>query len=205
MALVLYTSALLVGLDIIYFKYAQFLLDDFSETWPEVVLYNLFGVCCAVTSIHLLNLCEKIFDQTDVLPTYYSMLVLNQIFTGLVVANEIVLYGTRELALLCLGALMCILGISLLTLKGSQITQFSEPNREVDAEQMGLMEHDRSKVFYNELVKFLNSEEEPNQSGDPVDQSEHGQGPQPESNEHAQPSSALPPACPQQPNEESQD
>ena len=89
MALVLYTSALLVGLDIIYFKYAQFLLNDFSETWPEVVLYNLFGVCCAVTSIHLLNLCEKIFDQTDVLPTYYSMLVLNQIFTGLVVANGV--------------------------------------------------------------------------------------------------------------------
>ena len=63
MVLVLFSSSTLIGLDLIFFKYAQVLFnEDLSVVWPTMLLYDLVGLCCAVLSMHLLNLCEKIFD-----------------------------------------------------------------------------------------------------------------------------------------------
>ena len=71
----------------------------------------------AFYSLHLLNLCEKIFDQTDVVPTYYALNLLTQILSGLILLNEMSLYNAQKLILLFSASVVSVLGILLLVFK----------------------------------------------------------------------------------------
>ena len=97
---------------------------DSSANWPVAILYIVLGALLAGASIHLLNLCEKIFDQLDIMPTYFACLQLSIMTVGLIVANEIRLYSASRLFLLFLTFGVSLLGMSLLVLKQSQITIF---------------------------------------------------------------------------------
>ena len=53
------------------------------------------------------------------MPTYYALLLLNQILTGLVVGDEVELYSASELVLLFVASLVSMSGILLLVMKQS--------------------------------------------------------------------------------------
>ena len=53
------------------------------------------------------------------MPTYYALLLLNQILTGLVVGDEVELYSAWELVLLFVASLVSMSGILLLVMKQS--------------------------------------------------------------------------------------
>ena len=95
MVLILTAGTLIVGGDLTLFKFAQAMLGDdtFAQTWFLVIPFVIAGAGMAFYSLHLLNLCEKIFDQTDVVPTYYALNLLTQILSGLILLNEVSLYS----------------------------------------------------------------------------------------------------------------
>ena len=78
MVLVLTAGTTLVGVDLTLFKFAQAMLGEnsFGDSWYLVMPFIVLGTSFAFYSLHLLNLCEKIFDQTDVVPTYYALSLL---------------------------------------------------------------------------------------------------------------------------------
>ena len=74
------------------------------------------------------------------MPTYYALLLLNQILTGLVVGDEVELYSAWELVLLFVASLVSMSGILLLVLKQSQIDVFTGSKKEVGTEEVSLIE-----------------------------------------------------------------
>ena len=78
MVMILTAGTTLVGCDLTLFKFAQAMLGEnkFVDAWYLVMPFILVGTFFAFYSLHLLNLCEKIFDQTDVVPTYYALNLL---------------------------------------------------------------------------------------------------------------------------------
>ena len=119
MVLILTCSNLIVGIDLTLFKFAQAILaeDEFEESWYLVVPFIVAGALLAFYGLHLLNLCEKIFDQTDVVPTYYALSLITQIIAGLILLNENSLYNTEQLVLIFVASVVSMLGILLLVFK----------------------------------------------------------------------------------------
>ena len=131
MVMILTAGTTLVGCDLTLFKYAQAMLGEnkFVDAWYLVMPFVLIGTAFAFYSLHLLNLCEKIFDQTDVVPTYYALNLLTSILAGLILLNEVSLYNTEQLVLLFTASLVSVLGILLLMFKQSQINFFYDPSK----------------------------------------------------------------------------
>ena len=74
------------------------------------------------------------------MPTYYALLLLNQILTGLVVGDEVELYSAWALVLLFVASLVSMSGILLLVMKQSQIDVFTGSKKEVGTEEVSLIE-----------------------------------------------------------------
>ena len=131
MVLILTSANVIVGIDLTLFKFAQAILaeDEFKESWYLVVPFIVLGALFAFYGLHLLNLCEKIFDQTDVVPTYYALSLITQIICGLVLLNENSLYNTEQLVLIFVASVVSVLGILLLVFKQSQIRFFTDTSK----------------------------------------------------------------------------
>ena len=113
MVLILFDGALFVGINLIFFKFAQALMIDGHKTssWPLISVLLVIGILMAVLSIHFLNLSVKFYDQTDVVPIYNASILVTTMLSGLIIGNEFNLYTGKQLAGVFGGCLICLLGI----------------------------------------------------------------------------------------------
>lgn len=79
-----------------------------------LVILLLISLACNVLC---LNVGMKFYDQMEVIPIFQTFRQLSWILSGLIILDEIVDYQTYQLAIIFVGALFCLAGIHILSMK----------------------------------------------------------------------------------------
>jgi hypothetical protein len=97
-----------------------FLLQVSHEGAQEMMstyLYAVIGVGGAVFKLVLVNWAMTIYEQGEIGPIFSAFFIVFQISAGAFIENEKELYTFKEMVLLLLYSLICILGIFLIARK----------------------------------------------------------------------------------------
>lgn len=94
MVMILFDAATFVGLNLIFFKFAQALMlaESYKDTWPLTTSLFVVAIAMAILSIHFLNLSVKYYNQTDVVPIYNASILITTMLSGLTIGGEWPLY-----------------------------------------------------------------------------------------------------------------
>ena len=75
-------------------------------------LFFAFGVAVAsVVNLSYLNSMFELFEQLKAVPAYQSSVIICTLVTGGVILEEFKVYTIKALLLICLGTLICIIGL----------------------------------------------------------------------------------------------
>ena len=122
--LILAQGAIQVGLDLIFFKFAQALIKHgtFADDWLLTSVLLISAAVLALLNLHFVNLGVKFYDQTDVVPIYIASLLLSILLSGLIIDGEFHLYNSAQLVGILISSLVCIAGIQVLVMKKSSLS-----------------------------------------------------------------------------------
>ena len=133
MVLLLVEGSIQVGIDLMFFKYAQILVGDGStgSNGNTILMVALIagGFALAIANLHFVNLAVKYYDQTDTVPIYSAATLITEILSGLILGGEFGLYNATQLLGILGSSLLCIVGIQVLVMKKSQLSFDDEPER----------------------------------------------------------------------------
>ena len=113
MVMILFDGSIMVGLNLIFFKFVQVLLEDGSpkDSWPLITILLIIALLMAVLGMHFVNMSVRYYDQTDVVPIYNASILVTEMLSGLIVGGEFHLYNSSQLIGIFAGSIVCVLGI----------------------------------------------------------------------------------------------
>ena len=113
LVMLLSVASIQVGVDLIFFKFAQQLIGNgsFKEDWFLIITLTLIAISMALFNIHWVNLSVKFYDQTDVIPIYMASLMITEMLCGLIIGNEFRLYNAAQLFGIFFSSITAVAGI----------------------------------------------------------------------------------------------
>ena len=119
MILVLCVSGMVAGISATFFKFLGELVQDggLGDSPFMTIIFIVVAIACAPALLGSLNWTMLYYDQLDVIPTYFAMIMIWTILFGLIIMDEASEYSSGKLAGIFIAAIICVIGIMLQTKK----------------------------------------------------------------------------------------
>ena len=119
MILVLCVSGMVAGISSTFFKFLGELIQDggFTDSPLMTTMFLVVAIACSPALLGTLNWTMIYYDQLDVIPTYFAMIMIWTIMFGLIIMDEASEYTSGKLAGIAVATIVCIVGIMLQTKK----------------------------------------------------------------------------------------